>query len=114
MARLFRRDPTTPEGKFPIVLRRDGSPVRQRNFVMFLKDPGCAPALRAYAAHHAALGSAEDFVEDIRDLAHEAHLAALEDAAQAGGPTSDPDAPPHRTDDDLVIAWARSIGNPGS
>jgi len=114
MAGLFRNNPETPEGKYPIALRRDGTPLESRFIVMVLKDPGAGNALRAYAASHHARGSDPQFVGDFLDLADQADGLALTDAARSAGPTSDPDAPRHRKDDPAILAWARSIGCPGS
>lgn len=48
MAGLTRQDENRREGKYPIVLRRDGTVVVDDYFVMMLKDPCTAAALKAY------------------------------------------------------------------
>ena len=66
MAGLWRNDPQTPEGKYPIVLWRDGSPLTTPYIVITLKDP-CAPAaFRAYADQAEALGLDAQYVADFR------------------------------------------------
>lgn len=103
MAGLWRDDPATPEGKYPIILRRDGTVLDTPYFVIALRDP-CAPAaFTAYAERAAALGLDPAFVQAMYDLASEA-----ERVRDAIGP-GDPDAPRHRADDPRIIAWARSI-----
>ncbi len=108
MAGLWRNNPETPEGKYPIVLRRDGTPLESRFIVMALKDPCVPAALLAYADVAEDAGMDPDYVRDLRVLAEEAVEELIKDG------TSDPDAPKHRTDDPVVLAWARSIGCPGS
>lgn len=49
MSGLWRNDPETPEGKYPIVLRRDGTPLKTRFIVLALRDPCAQAALEAYA-----------------------------------------------------------------
>ena len=107
MAGLWRNNPATPEGKYPIVLRRDGTPMEKRYLVLGFGDP-CAPAaIYALAAQAELLGLDPQYVADLRALAEEAELYRLKVGA------GDPDAPPHRPDDPIVLAWARSIGMPG-
>lgn len=108
MSGLWRNDPETPEGKYPIVLRRDGTPLESRFIVLALRDPCTPAALRAYAAKADILEMDIHYVGDIRKLAEEA-----ERELKKVGP-GDPDAPRHRKDDPAVLAWARSIGSPGS
>ena len=110
MAKLWRDNPETPEGKYPIVLRRDGTPLESRYIVMVLKDPCTAAALNAYANKAQELGLGPEYVASMYNLAHDAEQAALEDA----GKTSDPDAPRHRKDNPTVLLWAQSLGCPGS
>jgi hypothetical protein len=106
--RLWRKDPATPEGKYPIVLRRDGSALQSRFLVITLRDPAAPAAFAAYAREAQRLGMDQEFVTDMFRLSEE---AAAE--ARKVGP-GDPDQPRHRTDDPVVLAWARSIGCPGS
>lgn len=111
MSGLWRWNEETPEGKYPIVLRRDGTPLTSRYFVMALRDPAVPAALRAYAVAAETLGMNEQYVADVRQLADEAEK---EHVTKTGQRPPDPDAPPHRKDDPVVLAWARSIGCPGS
>ncbi len=108
MAGIWRNDPETPEGKYPIVLRRDGTPLKSRYIVMALRDPCVPAALRAYARKAKDLGLDEQYVEDVLNLSKDAY--AERDRVGPG----DPDAPRHRKDDPAVLAWARNIGCPGS
>lgn len=107
--RLWRNNPSTPEGKYPIVLRRDGTPLESRYVVMVLKDPAVQDAFLAYARKAESLGYDEHLVKDFYDLADE----CIHEQEMATKP-ADPDAPPHRKDDPVVLAWSRSIGSPGS
>lgn len=107
--RLWRNNPETPEGKYPIVLRRDGTPLESRYIVMVLKDQATEEALYAYARRAHELGYDPTLVEDIIALADQ-----CENEREKAAKPADPDAPPHRNDDPIVLAWARSIGSPGS
>lgn len=100
MSGLWREDEETPEGKYPIVLRRDGTVVTTPYFVLLERDPGFVAAMTAYADYHEREASDPAFVTDIRDWVRHVQVEA-----PAHG---DPDAPRHRTDDPIVIAWARS------
>ena len=117
---LWRNDPETPEGKYPIVLRRDGTPLEAQYIVMTLRDPCAAAALEAYAekleelmldAREGEYGWTRDgakaFATDMRGL-------AIESENIAKVKPGDPGAPTHRKDDPVVLSWARSIGCPGS
>ncbi|KKL77641.1 hypothetical protein LCGC14_2032900, partial [marine sediment metagenome] len=85
--RLWRYDPQTPEGKYPIVLRRDGTPLESRYFVITLRDP-CAPAaFRAAAKEASRLGLDPDYARDLKAL------AAMAGAERARVGAGDPDAP---------------------
>lgn len=110
--RLWRNNPETPEGKYPIVLRRDGTPLESRYIVMVLKDPAVEAALIAYAKKAAELGYDSELVQDIRVLSDQCERER--ERAAASSKPADPDAAPHRKDDPVVLAWARSIGSPGS
>jgi len=112
MAGLWRYNEATKEGKYPIVLRRDGTPLTSRYMVLALKDPATAAALRAYADEAERIGMDPQYVQDARRLADEAVIEAQR--VKDGAEKADPDAPPHRADDPAVLAWARSIGCPGS
>ena len=110
--RLWRNNPDTPEGKYPIVLRRDGTPVETPYMVLLVKDPAFDAAIRAYADEGERLGYDPAYIADLRALVAEAPAirAAL---AAAGSPPPDPDAPRHRPDDPVTLAWARSLHCPG-
>jgi hypothetical protein len=113
MAGLWRRNPKTPEGKYPIVLRRDGTPLESRYFVLVLKDPAASAALAAYADAAEKHGMDPEYVKDIRSLASDAEYEH-ERAMAVDLKKPDPDKPPHRQDNPIVLAWARSIKSPGS
>lgn len=102
MGGLWVNDPETVEGKYPIVLRRDGSVLTSRYLVMVLRDPCAAAAFRAYADEAERRGLDPHYIADVRQLAIEAER----EATLAPG---DPDAPKHRKDDPIIIGWARSV-----
>ncbi len=108
MAGIWRNNPDTPEGKYPIVLRRDGSPVTTPYFVLLMRDPCFAAAITAYADEAERRNYDPQYVSDLREMVEAAPrvLAML-------GP-GDPDAPRHRTDDPVTLAWARSVGAHGA
>ena len=103
MAGLWRNNPETPEGKYPIVLRRDGTVLNTPYLVITLRDPCASAAIWAYAERAEKLGLDAEYVHDMRELAVEAEHVRNENAV------GDPDAPKHRTDDPNIIAWARSL-----
>lgn len=102
MSGLWKNDPQTAEGKYPIVLRRDGSVLEGPYFVIVLRDPCASEAFAAYADAAEEAGLDPVFVEDVRVMAGQAEIAASRDAG-------DPDAPRHRIDDPKVLAWARQV-----
>ena len=108
MAGLWRKNPETHEGKYPIVLRRDGTPLLCRFLVMTLRDPCFPAAIAAYANKADEIGLDPQYVAEMRQLGRETEI--YRGAVGAG----DPDAPRHRKDDMAILAWARSIGCPGS
>lgn len=103
MSRLWRNNEDTREGKYPIVLRRDGTPVETPYFVILVRDPCFEAAMTAYADEAHRLGYDPQYVSDLRAMVAEAPAirAALGDG--------DPDAPRHRKDSPAILAWARSI-----
>jgi len=107
MTGLWSNNPETPEGKYPILLRRDGSPVLVPYFPILLHDPCASAALRAYADKAAELGMDPVFVSDIRIKAGESLILAKK--AKSNPKPPDPDAPRHRVDDPAILAWARSL-----
>lgn len=114
MSGLWRNNPSTPEGKFPILLRRDGTPMESRYFAIVLKDEAAPAALRAYADVSESLGRDPEFVRDVRALADSECAIECDRALRGETKHADPDAPPHRRDDPVVLAWARSLGCPGT
>lgn len=108
MPGLFSKDPATPEGKYPRVIRRDGTDLLSRFLVITLRDPCAAAAFRAYADEAKRRGLDPVFVADMRELALEAEREVLR-----VGP-GDPDAGPHRVDDPETLAIARRNGCPGT
>jgi hypothetical protein len=88
------------EGKF-LVVRRDGSIPHWPHFVVGARDPCSTHALMAYADKAEALGFDPEYVASIRELAGD--FFAYRDEEGCG----DPDAPPHRRDDQNVIAAMR-------
>ena len=108
MTRLWRNNPETPEGKYPIVLRRDGTPVEKPYFVILASDPAATEALLAYADAAETIGFDQSMVNDVREMAHR-----FKEWRKAHG-SGDPDASPHRKDNPIVIAWSRSIGAPSA
>ncbi len=93
----------TAEGKYPIVLRRDGTPLRTPYFVLLARDPCFDAAMRAYADEAERQGYDPEFVADCRTFANRG--ADIREILGAG----DPDASRHRKDDPVVIAWVRSL-----
>jgi len=110
MAGLWRNNPETPEGKYPILLRRDGTTVKVPYFPILLHDPCAAAALKAYADKAEEHCMDPEYVKDLRELAKTSQALAKE--AKNNPKPPDPDAPRHRVDDPKIIAWARSIQNP--
>src|SRR5687768_6665308 len=101
MARLWRKNPETPEGKY-LVKRRDGSVVEWPSFVLGARDPASPAALMAYADAAEKEGYDPEFVRDVRNLADEFEQYRM------GMGTGDPDAPRHRQDDPATIAEMRN------
>lgn len=110
--RLWRNNPETSEGKYPIVLRRDGTPVETPYMVLLVRDPAFDAAITAYADEGERLGYDPAYIADLRAMVAEAPaMRERIEAAKILAP-SDPGAPRHRTDDPAILAWARSIGKP--
>lgn len=109
--RLWRNNSETPEGKYPIVLRRDGTPVETPYMVLLVRDPCFDAAIMAYADEAERRGYDPQYVSDLRQMVSDAP-AVREAIDAAKGCSGDPDAPRHRTDDPAILAWARSIGRP--
>jgi hypothetical protein len=47
---LWKNDASTPEGKYPILLRRDGTAVEHPYFAILARDPCAKAALLAWKA----------------------------------------------------------------
>lgn len=110
---LWFNNTETPEGKYPIVLRRDGTPVETPYMVLLVRDPCFEAAMSAYADDAERRGFEPAYVADIRAMvAGAADVRAAIDAERALRP-ADPDAPRHRRDDPVTLAWARSIHRRG-
>jgi hypothetical protein len=88
------------EGKF-LVVRRDGTVPHWPHFVLGARDPAAPAALRAYAIECLHQGLDLEYVASLRDLAEDFETYR---AKQGSG---DPDAPPHRIDDQDVIRAMR-------
>lgn len=106
MAGVWKNAEATREGKFPIVLRRDGSVVDWPHFVLGFRDPCTPAALRAYALAADLRGLDPRYAEDVLALASEAARWREEHG------DGDPDAPRHRVDDPGVIEWANMSPRP--
>lgn len=100
---LWKNNPATPEGKYPILLRRDGSAVEHPYFAILARDPCATVALQAYADEAERRGLPADFVSDVRRLANEYRDYRIDCG------DGDPGAPRHRRDDPAILAWARSL-----
>ncbi len=85
-----------PEGKF-LVIRRDGSVPAWPHFVLGARDPAAPAALRAYADKSAELGVDPEYVASVREIADDFERYRAREGA------GDPDAAPHRKDDEDVL-----------
>lgn len=129
MSGLFRNDPDTREGKYPVLLRRDGTVPEWEWFVLGARDPAAITAIRHYADDAKALGWDPKYVADLYALAESwmasqsaERLDRLERAQAtryADDPLNsswfeppkpaDPDGPRHRTDDPNVLTFPGSL-----
>lgn len=80
-----------------LVTRRDGTAPDWPYFVLGARDPAVPAALRAYADEAARQGTDPAYVADVRWQA-----ADFERYRRAHG-DGDPDAPPHRLDDQETV-----------
>ncbi len=94
MARLWRR---VLKGCKFFVCRRDGSVPTWKHFVLGARDPAAPAGLRAYADKAEELKMDPDYCWDIRDEAD-----AWERELVTVG-LGDPDAGPHRVDDEVTV-----------
>lgn len=93
------------EGKF-LVVRRDGSVPHWKHFVIGARDAAAPGALRAYADIAERMGYEADFVASVRELADDF------EAYRAQHGNGDPEAAPHRVDNEAVLQAMR--GHPAS
>lgn len=92
------------EGKF-LVVRRDGTIPDWPHFVLGARDPAAPAALRAYAIAAETAGMDPDFCSSVALLAEDFEAYRK----QAGD--GDPDAPPHRSDNEHVLRLMRHEGD---
>lgn len=83
-------------GKF-LVVRRDGTIPLWPHMVLGARDPAAPQALFAYARKCEELGYNKDYVSDIRRMADD-FVGYLREAGEG-----DPESPPHRTDNPVII-----------
>ena len=93
-------DGAVKEGKF-LVVRRDGSIPLWPHFVMGARDPAVPHALRAYADKATELGMETDYVASVRELANVFEKYRTDHGA------GDPDAGPHRKDNESIVKAMR-------
>lgn len=102
---LWRNDPKLREGKYPVVLRRDGTIPEWSWFVLGELDPAAPAALLAYAATARSLGMAELYCADVERLS--LAFSAAQAFAKVNDGLGDPDQGPHRHDDPLTLELGR-------
>jgi hypothetical protein len=105
--RVWAKTAEFSEGKF-LVTRRDGTTPEWPHFVIGARDPAAPQALMAYADQAEAEGMDPEFCASVRDLAADFAEYRMEQG------TGDPDAPPHRTDNPVVLEMMRhefSVGD---
>jgi hypothetical protein len=107
MSGLWKNDPDTREGKYPVVLRRDGTVPEWAWFVMGQRDPWAPAALRAYAKAAEVDRADPQYVADLRRMADE--WESFQADGFLGQNLGDPDAPRHRVDDPDVLNFPRSL-----
>ena len=114
MSGLFRNDPATREGKYPVLLRRDGTVPAWEWFVLGERDPNAPAAIYFYATACENAGMDPRYVSDLRDMAASwERTQALEAKQRAEGTftdkPADPDGPRHRTDDPDVLRFPGTL-----
>lgn len=114
MAGLFRNDPTTRSGKFPVLLRRDGTVPEWEWFVLGSRDPAAITAIRHYADEAKSRGWDPQYATDLYALAERwLGLQSGERLDRIAGicrlKEADPDAGPHRTDDPAMLTFPGSL-----
>lgn len=98
---LWRQDPTHKEGKFPVIFRRDGTIPHWPWFVLGARDPAAPHALREYAKKCRELKMDEKYCYDL-----EQEATRFEEYRTSYG-NGDPDAGPHRKDNQTILMLAR-------
>lgn len=98
--KIWQKTKEFAEGKF-LVLRRDGTVFPKPHFVLGARDPAAPKALQAYAAAARDHGLDPEYCASVDELAADFEKVRLADG------TGDPDAPPHRTDNHLVLQMMR-------
>jgi hypothetical protein len=128
MSGLFRNDPTTREGKYPVLLRRDGTVPEWEWFVLGARDPAAIAAIRRYAEKADQIGLDPVYVRDLREMADLWESAQYEEkerrsrveAATSAGEAAfhegwfpekpaDPDGPRHRADDPRALTFPSTL-----
>lgn len=102
--KVWQKTEELSEGKY-LVVRRDGTVPWWPSFIMGGHDPAAAAGLRGYADKAEALGYEAEYVASVRSLADD-----YETLAAVGHP-ADPEAPPHRVDNPVIIAMMRGEGD---
>ncbi len=98
--KTWTKTKTHSEGKF-LVVRRDGTTPDWPHFVLGARDPAAPLALTVYAQTASILGYDSEYVASIRQLADDFRTYESENGK------GDPDAPPHRVDDPVVLSIMR-------
>ena len=114
MSGLFRNDPSMREGKYPVLLRRDGTVPEWEWFVLGERDPAAPAAIEAYAAEAERLGFDPKYVTDLRNMASSwiaAQMLEAHDREQRKrqDKPADPDGARHRKDDPDVLNFPGSL-----
>jgi hypothetical protein len=116
MSGLHRNDPKTHKGKYPVLLRRDGTVPEWEWFVLGARDVAAVAALRAYADAAEHLGYDPVYVRDLYAMA-ESWVEQQRDETirrQEGldlSKPADPDGPLHRVDDPDVLTFPASLAH---
>lgn len=107
MSGLWRKNQATPEGKYPVVLRRDGSLPEWPYFVLGGRDFAAPEALDTYAKQCELIGCEAVYVADVRMEAvrwRKAQIAHGDDMVRSRAEAA---KYPHRKDDPLTLQLAR-------
>ena len=99
--KIWVKTDVAPEGKY-LVVRRDGTIPNWPHFVLGGDDPNSPAGLRGYADKAEENGLDPEYVASIREQADEWESRCLG--------KSDPDAPPHRKDNPMIVAMMRKRG----